>query len=86
MVDGKHPLWVCNLFGKKNSDKTPAFSVNYNFLKRGFSKLRVQIRKNHIEDLPIYIPYNMGEFQGWDWKDYEPIISKYLPTAVICVK
>ena len=86
VVDGKQPLWICNLFGKKKEEDSSIFLKNYDFLKRGFAKLRVQIRKNHIENLPIYVPYNMGGFQGWDWKEYEPIIMKYLPQTVVCMK
>ncbi len=109
VVDGKHPLWICNLFGQKKP-KTPSgysrtieflkkeiFKLSrtvslkkkeekLEFLKRGMSKLRVQIKKNHLENLTVYIPYNMGEFQGYNWLEYKPIIQKYLPSSVICIK
>ena len=87
--DNKHPLWLCNLFGRINSynaeeilDNIP--SKKKHFLKNGIIKLRIFMKKNKLQDLPVYIPYNMGEFQGWSWDEYEPIIMRYIPDAVIC--
>ncbi len=87
--DDKHPLWLCNLFGKINTCNAEEIFDNISskkkhFLKSGFVKLRVYMRKNKLQNLPIYIPYNMGEFQGWSWDDYEPVIMRYIPDAVIC--
>lgn len=86
VVDGKHPLWICNLFGKENDDSPFGSFKCCTFLKKGLTKLRVQLRKKHMDHLPVYIPHNMGEFQGWKWEDYESIIQKYIPTAIICMK
>ena len=85
--DDNYPLYLCNLFGKSSTpdrEDWEGFLRKKHFLKRGLLRLKIYMKKNKIEDLPIYIPYNMGEFQGWDWKDYEPVIMKYLPSAVIC--
>ena len=85
--DTRHPLYLCNLFGEINSQKAEDWdkiSKKKSFLKRGFVKLRVYMKKNNLKHLPIYIPYNMGEFQGWSWEDYEPVIMRYIPDAVIC--
>jgi hypothetical protein len=82
-------LWLCNLFGKINTYNAEEIFDNISskekhFLKSAFVKLRVYIRKNKLQNLPIYIPYNMGEFQGWSWDDYEPVIMRYIPDAVVC--
>ena len=85
--DKNYPLYLCNLFGKKkecSSEEWEGFLRRKHFLKRGLNRLRIYMKKYKLQDLPVYIPYNMGEFQGWDWTDYEPVIMKYLPTAVIC--
>ena len=87
--DKSHPLWLCNLFGRTNSYNAEEVLDNISskkkhFLKSGLVKLRVYMKKNKLQNLPVYIPYNMGEFQGWSWDDYEPVIMRYIPDAVIC--
>ena len=85
--DKNYSLWICNLFGEYNSRRAEDWekiTKKKHFLKKGLIKLRVYMRKNNICDIPIYIPYNMGEFQGWSWEDYEPVIMRYIPDAVIC--
>ena len=79
----KGPIeWVFNLFGKA----TPAKPKDEMSFKKALVKMRIQIKKARLQDLPIYIPNEMGKSQGWDWNKNLPLIMKIFPDAVICSK
>lgn len=95
-VNDSATLWICNLFTPKYENRPiewifnlfgKAKAVNQNneiYLKKGLVKLRTQIKKNHLQDLPVYIPDKMGKYQGWNWEETRSTILNIFPDAVIC--
>ncbi len=95
-VSKKSSLWVCNIFTQKNI-KTPTSWVFNIFgkatkvdskdnsqIKSALTKLNTQIKKNKLQNLPLYVPNEMGKYQGWDWGQTTSIIMKIFPDIVIC--
>ena len=79
--DVKHPTnWIFNIFGKA----TKVDSKNDTQIKNALTKLSTQIKKNKLQNLPIYVPNEMGKYQGWDWNQTTTILMKIFPDIVVC--
>ncbi len=77
----KHPTnWIFNIFGKA----TKVDSKNDTQIKNALTKLSTQIKKNKLQNLPLYVPNEMGKYQGWDWSQTTTILMKIFPDIVVC--
>lgn len=79
-----HGLYVANIFGQVFYGRDRVYT-DLMLVASAFAQLKSLIIRDSLEELPVYVPYNMGcGLGGGNWKDYSKLIEHYLPEAIIC--
>ena len=77
-------LWIAHLIAQESFG--PGVQTDYDAFRSSIRQVRSFQDKEHIRDLDVYLPYNVGcGLAGGDWNTVLAIIEEELPDATICV-
>lgn len=75
-------LRIANIFGQYNYGRSSLQYTDYFAVEKAFKELCTW---NLGKVNKVYIPFNMGcGLANGKWETYEPIIEKYIPSAIVC--